>query len=630
MKKTLLIVFILCACMITARTAVFAQVADTYPRIGLQFHEVIPATEFWESDGLKNSYQGRGLVRFSITGNLEGEFGGGFLLLSGLDLNRQYYRTNIYPLDFRVNWYPLTIDIMKPLIVKPYGYIGVGALYYHAVFGSPSPDILHPPSSGTAHVDQDGFGGYVPLGLGLEIPLSPRVSLDITGGYNYSFNDDLNYYQFVNENKTHSDAWYTIGIGLNVAISAPAKEVTVVERDVQFSVRSPKIVPVQRKVRETLPLRNYVFFDEGSTAIPNRYVMLTKDQAASFKEEQLQEAQPKELIGRSRRQLNAYHNILNTVGDRLRKYPGATVSLIGASEKGPEDGRALAESIKQYLVNVFGIDGSRIVTEGREKPLIPSEQPGGTKELGLLRAEDRRVNIESSSPDMLVQFESRQPDLLKPVQIFSVQDDPPDSYVLFTVTGASELLSSWSLELKDGTGNVQRFGPFTRDYEHISGKSILGDRTEGNYNVVMLGQTKSGKMVRKEGSFSLLRKETPKDETGLRFSVLYRFDISKATSGYEKFLVDVVTPLIPEGANVIIHGHTDIIGEEEHNLSLSRDRARDVQNILERSVSNAGKQKVSFETYGFGADVHSAPFENDFPEERCYNRTVIIDIVPAK
>ena len=631
MKKTLLFVLILCACTITAQTAVFAQ-TSTYARIGLQFHEVIPASEFWESDGLKNSYQGRGLVRFSISDNVEGEFGGGFLLLSGLDYNRSYYRTNIYPLDFRVNWYPLSIDILRPLIVKPYGYLGVGALYYRAVFSPRSTtDPLHPPSIGTEPVVQDGFGAYVPIGLGFEIPLSQRVSIDITGGYNYSFNDNLNYYRFLNEGGSHSDAWYSLGIGLNVAISATAKAVTVAaERDVQFSVRSPKIVPVQRKVRETLPLRNYVFFDEGSTEIPNRYVMLTKDQAASFKEEQLQEAQPKELNRRSRRQLNAYHNILNTIGDRLRRYPGATVSLIGASEKGPDDGRALAESIKQYLVNVFGIDGSRIVTEGRDKPLIPSEQLGGTKELVLLRAEDRRVNIESSSPEMLLPFESRQPDLLKPVQIITVLDEPLDSYVLFTVTGASELLASWSLELRDGTGNVQRFGPFTRDYEHVSGKSILGDRSEGKYQVVMVGQTKSGKMVRKEGSLSLLRKEEPKEEMGLRFSVLYRFDISTSTGGYEKFLVNVVTPLIPEGANVIIHGHTDIIGEQEHNLNLSRDRARDVQNILERALSNAGKQKVTFETYGFGADVQSAPFENDFPEERCYNRTVIINIAPAK
>jgi len=59
----------------------------------------------------------------------------------------------------------------------------------------------------------------------------------------------------------------------------------VLESDVQFSVRAPKAVPVQRRVRETFPLRNYLFFDEGSSELPSRYVALTKEQAANFKEE---------------------------------------------------------------------------------------------------------------------------------------------------------------------------------------------------------------------------------------------------------------------------------------------------------------------------------------------------------
>jgi hypothetical protein len=37
---------------------------------------------------------------------------------------------------------------------------------------------------------------------------------------------------------------------------------------------------------------------------------------------------------------------------------------------------------------------------------------------------------------------------------------------------------------------------------------------------------------------------------------------------------------------------------------------------------------VTFETYEFGEDLTYAPLENDSPEERFYNRTVIIDIVP--
>jgi len=79
---------------------------------------------------------------------------------------------------------------------------------------------------------------------------------------------------------------------------------------------------------------------------------------------------------------------------------------------------------------------------------------------------------------------------------------------------------------------------------------------------------------------------------------------------------------------VIIHGHTDVIGEETYNLKLSIDRANDVKNILEISLLKAGTKNVEFELNGYGEDVDLAPFGNTFPEERAYNRTVIIEIIP--
>jgi len=84
----------------------------------------------------------------------------------------------------------------------------------------------------------------------------------------------------------------------------------------------------------------------------------------------------------------------------------------------------MAESIKQYLVSVFGIDASRISTEGRDKPKIPSERPGGTNELVLLReGDDQRVSIESSSPALLMEFQSGPDAPLKPVEIIVVQEE---------------------------------------------------------------------------------------------------------------------------------------------------------------------------------------------------------------
>ena len=399
------------------------------------------------------------------------------------------------------------------------------------------------------------------------------------------------------------------------------------EGDVLFSVRAPKLVPVQRRVRETFPLRNYVFFNEGSQDVPNRYVILTKDEAASFSEAELQEIVPKNMVGRAERQMAVYYNILNILGDRMRTNPGSAVSLSGATGNGSEEGRALAETVKSYLVNVFGIDGARITTEGRDKPRVPSEHPGGTQELSLLRAEDRRVDIESRSPELLMQV-GGPPDMLRPVYIYAVQEDPMDGRVLFQVSGAKEVLSSWSLELTDEQGTVQRYGPYVREQESVAGRTILGNRAEGDFKVVMLGTTKGGSPVRRESSVYLVRRDETVPE-GLRFSILFEFDKSKTIDTYKSFLTEMVAPLVPEGGHVIIHGHTDVIGDVDYNQTLSDDRAQGARSVINGALSESVTRGVTFDTYGFGEDAGWAPFDNNLPEERFYNRTVIIDFVPG-
>ena len=86
-----------------------------------------------------------------------------------------------------------------------------------------------------------------------------------------------------------------------VAIIAPLAVVPPAEPKVRFFVVAPKNIPVGRSVREIFPMRNYVFFNLGSTEIPDRYVLLTKAQVKDFKEEQVQLFTPKNQAGRSER-----------------------------------------------------------------------------------------------------------------------------------------------------------------------------------------------------------------------------------------------------------------------------------------------------------------------------------------
>jgi outer membrane protein OmpA-like peptidoglycan-associated protein len=469
------------------------------------------------------------------------------------------------------------------------------------------------------------------IGAGYDIELSSQEKKT-----QYVLSPFVSFQPYLGQSPRSSETWTLTTLRVGAALKVgrghkieEEKAVAIADPQVEFTVISPKNIPVERRVRETFPIRNYIFFDLGSTAIPERYVLLRKDQVKDFKEDQLEVFTPKRLSGRSDRAMIVYYNVINIVGDRMGKNPQATITLVGSSQAGPENGKVLAQSVKDYLTNVFMIDASRINIEGRKKPKIPSEKPGGTVDLNLLREGDQRVSIESNSPAMLMEFQSGPDAPLKPVEFVAVQSAPLDSYVTFNVEGANKAFSLWSLEITDANGITQKFGPYMQEKVSLPGKLILGTRPEGEYKVVMIGQTKDNRILKKEQSVHMNLWTPDKNEEGMRFSVIFEFNESKSIKMYDKYLTDIVAKKIPKNATVIIHGHSDVIGNEENNLKLSWARANDVKGILENALSADGRKDVTFEVHGFGEDENVAPFENKFPEERFYNRTVIIDVIPS-
>jgi outer membrane protein OmpA-like peptidoglycan-associated protein len=466
-------------------------------------------------------------------------------------------------------------------------------------------------------------------GIGYDFPVSSANS-----STKISISPFVSYHPYFGQDPRSIESWSVSTVRAGVALKFGKAGKAVVETpaavapvgDVEFTIVEPAAIRVKRVISETLPLRSSVFFDGGSNAIPSRYVVLSATQANDFKEQQLQQEQLESGSGRSARQLAVYHNILNILGDRLRANASSRISLSGASHNGAAEGKTLAENVKQYLVATFGIDGARISTAGRTKPLIPSEQPGGQKELVLLREGDRRVDIVSTSPELLMQVGG---EMMKPVLITNTQQNPTDGQVLFNVKGAEKQLKSWSLDLTDEKGAVQHFGPFSGAQAALAGNAILNNQPQGTYKVVMTGESLSGLPITKQGSVHLAQ-PAEAIEKGSRYSILFDFDKANAIASYAKFLNDDVAPLITDGSTVIIRGHTDVIGDEGYNLKLSEGRAQETQKTLERALTSANKNNVKFQTAGYGEETAQAPFENSLPEERFYNRTVIIDINPAQ
>jgi outer membrane protein OmpA-like peptidoglycan-associated protein len=375
------------------------------------------------------------------------------------------------------------------------------------------------------------------------------------------------------------------------------------------------------KPADLVPLRNYVFFDKGSVVIPKRYVLLTKEQAKNFHEEQVEDFQVEEIEGCSLKQMELYYNVLNIIADRIRKNPASSVILSGSSENGIEEGRLMSASIRDYFILVFDIDPSRIIIEDGSRPTIPSGHPGGTCELDHLREENRRVAITINSESLMTEFGYARAGEKDP------REKPKaDSLVAFFIEG-SPIPESWSITLKDKKGNALNFGPYSELYAYVPVKYILGGENEGKYLITLHARLKSGKKINMKIEDPLILHIPLIPEEELSYSMLFEFNQTKPVSIYEKYLNEVFIPKIPNGSLIIIHGHQDLIGGEAHNLRLPLERANEAKRLIEKGIGN---KNIKFEVYGFAEDEAVSATDNTLPETRYYGRTVLIRVIPAK
>ena len=465
------------------------------------------------------------------------------------------------------------------------------------------------------------------IGAGIDIPLSSNTNktqfvLSPFASFHPYFGQNPRSIETLNI--TTIRAGIALKMGRGKRIETKTEVVEVVEPEVQFSVFAPANEPTKRRVREVFPLRNYIFFNEGNTEIPARYTVLKKEDVKNFGENQLEMITPILPSGRSERQMDVYYNLINIIGIRMVHYPSTAIVLVGSSEKGPNEGLKMARSVEAYLLHTFDIEPTRIKAIGQFKPKVPSIKKGKKNSMFLLNDSDRRVTIESNSPELLAEFKSG-PSLVSN-SIGSQVEAPESSYVQLEVKGAENTLTSWNAQLEDSNGKITSFGPFTKDKASISGQSILENKPEGDFKIKLIGLTKSGKTIYKETTSHIVLWKPVQFDEGLRYSILFEFDESKAIDMYDNYLADVVAPKIPQDGIVLIHGHTDFIGNANYNLKLSKSRASDVKNTLEKALQLLGRTDVKFEITGFGEDTNYAPFKNEYPEERFYNRTVIIDI----
>ena len=89
-----------------------------------------------------------------------------------------------------------------------------------------------------------------------------------------------------------------------------------------------------------------------------------------------------------------YHKKLNEMGALLKKYPDSKVTISGhtaaVGSKGTsfEFSQVRADNLKNYIINKFGIDSSRIITKG-----FGSGKPVATNKTSAGRSKNRRLDV---------------------------------------------------------------------------------------------------------------------------------------------------------------------------------------------------------------------------------------------
>lgn len=382
-----------------------------------------------------------------------------------------------------------------------------------------------------------------------------------------------------------------------------------------LSASARELVMEEEIIRETFPLLNYVFFEQGSSTIPERYRRLTSAEVTAFEESAIEGGA-----------LDFYYNALNVIGSRMNASPDARITITGYhSNTGSERNagqlaRGRAEAVRDYLRTVWNIDETRMTLAAGALPPVASSSRDT-----MGQSENRRVEVTSEDAQ-----------LLRPVTfVRRIAKVIPESVQFTTTVNAEEGLENWRISteqngvLFDQRNGSQHEARMTWNWKNRDGELPA---SSGALSTRFLIQDKAGdSYVTEPLSIAVreIKRESRKNvmvEGGITVEkislILFPFDVAEPGPRNERIMDTYVYPRVTEDAGITVSGYTDVIGSEDYNLKLSQQRADAVRTILLNRLGPASAERVRAVGLGETAPV----FSNDTPEGRFYNRTVSLRI----
>lgn len=385
--------------------------------------------------------------------------------------------------------------------------------------------------------------------------------------------------------------------------------------------RNEEITEIKARVefvKDVYPLLPYIFFEELSPVIPNRYVKVN-----SINEFKIANLDPNPID---------YHkNNLNIIGYRMNQNTELKLTVKGYIDPMTENNQCdlatqRANNVKKYLVSVFGINENRIAVKVNNSNCFPTDLTRTQTDEGY--SENRRVELESNIPELLFSLSNdryERPFTLIPDEIVIAPNF--ESTTIYKKN--KELISrndfkSWSYDINLDNNDVYK--------------------TQGNNNPIYSNFVLPYKLIRDSKNDSKLNVNYyVTDNKGNNFSDSKYISVTKDTSLFEVESLTLTVFQVSQyslderikkeirkffgninsGAEVYIKGFSDNLGDLDANKILSQTRANAVRDYIK---SIAPKAKF-IESIGVGSDEFPPGVRSYIlPEERFISRTVQIEI----
>lgn len=461
-----------------------------------------------------------------------------------------------------------------------------------------------------------GVGG----GIGFVYDLTKSVEIAPEVSYRYGINS-------VTSATTWNQSWIGIGIGLRYRMREaetpppppppPAPEPEPIVERIPEPEPAPAVIaslstaPLEIRetvVTQTFPLLPYIFFDSAAVELADKYTFT--DATASFDEKGLQ-----------KETLPIYYRMLDIVGARMRSMAGAKLIVTGTTDAGegatPDERAAIATSRAQntaaYLRSRWGVPADRLIVRAAAKPTNPSRQ---TYIEGA--AENRRVELTSNEEALLGPVVHTRFNEYVPVQArhdFSTSIRNPERAERWNLSVVHD-------EAVVGTKSGKLLPPEVLSFDLSQEMTNKLGPVTGSIDTLVA--TLSVEQIDREPALATaqfpLRKTVSNYEVSRLSLIVFDFDKSDISEQNREMMQRVVKAATGQGSTARIVGTTDKLGERDHNMELSLDRAKSVESFVRSIAPSLEIQEVR----GVGPD--QIPYDNSLPEGRFYCRTVSLQI----